>query len=895
MKKLAILALMIFLCALPLVEARTIASPAIHGSDAVLPVEKSSTRDPDLDYYRVVDVYPSGRKVIRGKASFGEKIDRKIGIMGHPLSRDVMWFRGHLLAYLYFPDVFGSSSKLYNISSGELIEAQTWSHNLGDQGYVAIIDYGFDGYEDFVLPGSDNRPVVVNGTDGSIICSISMGSDAGIYDVATGNLDDDPAEEVVMLADDGSLLIVDDWSTGFNLIKKIYFKDIVPESFLTDADTVILLDTSSDVYLYDVDLDKVDEILLSVVAEKEKTIISIKWWYEAIGIIIDDAQGNFEKKAEIMANDPVESFINDSWIAAGDFDGNGYIEIVLGLNRAAYARYNVSTGIVERLGDLYYPLVVGDTTEYQQFEASKRSYVVYDIDYDYKDEIVLLGVVHDYDTGNLMVKLQIMNFNTTGITGIYTMTNFFGGHAPSSPSTVELALAVGDFDGDFFAEVLAVAEISDWSEYDLYAFDDIKRSYAQITHQQGSITKFGSKPILSPISPNVRILIRYTGIHNVSISQPYLIAALAAPPTIEGIQQNYDDTATMFGTAVSKTTEVENGYTISTGVTLSFEYGDIFNIISVEASMTFSMEFERTRTVSRTITECREFIGDYQNNYIIFETVLYDNFYYEVLLHPNKSLVGSIMAISVPSTPTMYKWTVDYFNSHNGDNPDIGSETFQHTIGEAWTYLTPADALDLEQKYRSSGFWKTSTVMSVGSGKGVNAIEIDLENEETTSEKLTFGVEFEAGVTIAGVGLSVSVGLGTSYMYSVSVGRATKYRGDIGDIDPNFYDVYKYSVGMLVYNFYRESAKVAYQVINYWVTDYWGPTTKEDEITTSLVNNPMVGKVAVQLSKVTGLPIGKAAIVIVAVAGLGIVITPFILIKVLKRRGKKKRGVRKRK
>ncbi|MCD6514060.1 MAG: hypothetical protein J7L07_03975 [Candidatus Odinarchaeota archaeon] len=55
-------------------------------------------------FYRVIDVYPSGKRVVRGVAPFGASIQPRARSeeYKHPLSSDDVWISGLQGAFLYF-------------------------------------------------------------------------------------------------------------------------------------------------------------------------------------------------------------------------------------------------------------------------------------------------------------------------------------------------------------------------------------------------------------------------------------------------------------------------------------------------------------------------------------------------------------------------------------------------------------------------------------------------------------------------------------------------------------------------------------------------------------------------------------------------------------------------
>ena len=790
-----------------------VAHPMFEGDTFALNnIEVKSGSTYSMGYYKVIDVYPSGKKIIRGTSSINSELPPRQEPKGysHPLSSDYIWFSGQLGTFVYLgQNNEGYDSVLYEFNGSTLLNNKTWNLELGKAGYGAAINYGGDCFESFIVPDYSNNPILIDRFTGEKILDFSSyGVTGEIISVQVGNFDSDYSSEVVFLRNDSGvqLIILDDWKNNFFNLATINLYDYLQDYTSNGA---ILKTSTPSIYVHDVDNDGKDEILATVTIIV--TILTQEGYIQVskcLGFIFDDGEQNFnlitEFENKFFTLDTEEIFF--SRIVAGDFDGDGEVEIIVAYGALTYYQFNGTTNSVDFLNILnftssfgYYPFVI------------RPELRVADLDLDYRDELIVV------DVGQSRYRLFCLKFNSTYFVStrdiVFEQIPFYN---------LKANLGVGDLDNDVYPEILLALFTSNLRIITIY--DDVLNNFVKADEKGYSPRYIRSmKPIVIQISLNGRVLLKYTGLHNKTAPMPYIIAAIAAPPTIKGILQNHAGSSTLFGTAVTRAVSETNGYIVRVGTTLSFEKGDLFKVVNIRASVTISKEFEKTKTVTEVVQECREFVTDYTNNYVVFESVTYDNYYYEIVLHPIKEYEGQIMAISVPNKVAVYKWTVSYFNSHNGDAPDIGSETFKHKIGEVWTYPTKEDMEWIQNAYKDKGFWRTQQTMTVGEGAGINSIEIDLSYEETTEETTTYGVEFELGFSIAGVGLSVSLGLGMKYAYAVTVGNSTKYRGDVGDIASSYYDKYMYSFGLFVYNLYRNDTNAAYQVINYWIEDYNGP------------------------------------------------------------------------
>ena len=838
---------------------------------------------PKPGYYRVLDVYPSGERSLRGVSPIGTRIQpRQQKGYTQPLTSEYMWISGQQAVYMYYGfDPEDEDYRNYVMVPEEGSNypdiIRYWDKIVGWGGYITSLPYGEDNVRGLLLPNADEVPVIISSIDGSLLYTFSLpNSGEQILCVVAGNFDNDAGYEVAFLCNSTTnnnylvLRILDDWSNSFSELETI---DI--DGYIAGQSGYTIRHLLHRLKVYDIDYDGRDEIIIQcVVKYQEET------YDKSVVVVLDDSFANFELIDKITHNllQTSYGYYVTADVVAGDFDGDNNVELIIGFCVLVYYRYNRTSNNFEYVSVLRDP-------EGGYIIVDLCSLAAADVDFDYKDELIVGKIETNY-------RVRIYDLDSENVVSGYEIADEY---RTGSPDRIFMEIFAENFDDDIYTEVAMLLVENYMGSYPhldryIYFYGDISENFERVcwwfeAESIPSNTISPQRPLAAMVPVSGDILIHYTGIHNTSVSSPYIIATMAAPPTVENISQNYGATATFFGTAVSQSHAESNGYSVSVGVTLSFEAEDIFKIVNVHASTKFSYEFEKTRTVSQTIQECREFSGDYSEDYVIFESVVYDNYYYEVVYHPNESIIGQIMAISIPNAPAVYKWTVDYFNSHNGDYPDIGEETFKHTIGDPSTYPSLNDMTIMESEYKSKGFWKSQGTMTIGSGYGDNSVEIDLETITTTETTRTIGVEYEAGISIFGSGLSLSTGLKTKYMYSISIGESTKYQGKIGDIAPEDYEDYKYSVGLFVYNLYRQEEMLGYQVLNYWIEDYNPPresTTNETTTTTTTTTTtgetgeykpwtyvPGVSKAVDKISEMTGLSPEKSAIVLGAAALIG--------------------------
>jgi len=821
--------LMVLILSVMLMASVVPSRTALRWNDNVVPAptsgqgHRSGTEHSTSEIYTAYKRYADGKVEEVGTAEVNDAVKQTTLANDsdwQPLSSDVCEIGSNSQVYLLAP----SSTKTHRIfgmtydsnSSGEFTQLYRWKdsdeYEEGVENHPASTGGDFDG------DGCDELVTLTNFL-AEQKCHVEVYDDLfhnftwmkkftpqedgeWFIGAATGDLDGDRTDELVIVATDElshnayfyiySYNATDDtWS----LLKKVTDPTL-------DADQ-----NSYQSYEYfnvgcgDVDNDSLDELV--AVTSWDLTFLNI--W------VFDHAEANFSLL------DLKESTIGGDDMSLADYDGDDVPEIMVYTGTSVHC-YTVEDGSIE------YEASWGLPSDVWGIRSSGRM-AGYDCRIDDHQQVAFAFT----DNSKAIVAIYQLNISTGTANELWKHT--FSTSIYYRAATV----CTGNFDLDPFQETVVAYCYPQYegSPVVMYVIDDYNTSYNIMYSYERTCEVSYANPSLCAIDSDGSILLRYLHEHNRTYSRPYVMAVMAAPPTVSGISQNYLSTSTKFGTAVEQSSSVGNGYSVTTGITLSYEAGDPFGLFKAEASLTFSTEFERTNTVTETFTECREFTGSYEHDYVIFETVLYDNYYYEICAHPNRTQVGSLIAISVPGTPQVYKWTTDYFNDAFADFMTIGPETFNHTIGNPGSYPTWDKMRDIEEKYDGIGFWRCSKTMAVGQGTGSNAVEIDLSTEQTSETSLTLTVEFEAGFSVGGVGLSVSCGYGHSWAYSITVGQSTAYRGDVGDITASDeYEAYRYSYGIFVYNFKRPDSPVRYQVLNYWVEDYNPPQTTTGASTT---------------------------------------------------------------
>lgn len=183
------------------------------------------------------------------------------------------------------------------------------------------------------------------------------------------------------------------------------------------------------------------------------------------------------------------------------------------------------------------------------------------------------------------------------------------------------------------------------------------------------------------------------------------------------------------------------------------------------------------------------------------------------------------MYVSIPETPLVYTVSQEYFNTEYA-YPFIGSETFNHTIGDPNTYPRKVNISSI-----APVCWQTPWEFEKPVGQGVqfDSIMITVANFSSSGMTYTKSSEWAKGFKILGLSLERSYGTSNSKGYEIGATEECTFEGRVGQIeDFNEYEKYKYKYGMFVYYQTNPAVGNTYLTINYYVEDI----AKQPTITT---------------------------------------------------------------
>lgn len=317
--------------------------------------------------------------------------------------------------------------------------------------------------------------------------------------------------------------------------------------------------------------------------------------------------------------------------------------------------------------------------------------------------------------------------------------------------------------------------------------------------------------------------IQHTGLRSTRLADPIPLVVLGAPPTKDGISQNYDDTESAYSSASTQgsTIGVSTYTSITTGVGVEF---DLFGLIGVEGRASIESGVERTQEQTRQETVVDGYRGAYSDDVIIFQGTLYETYEYVITAADDPDAIGSYITLDVPIDANTYKWTVDYYNAQVAPDDRIGPDVLTHTPGQVETYPTRAQLADA---LHGEVHWDLQGSRPVGQGSASDFQSVSFATENATTEQRTIERSYGGG---ASFGITGSIDSTTSEgsTHGVIYGNETTFEATVGDIaDPADYESWRYTWGFSIHTVGRTSSgtneptgyterKHSFQCLRYW-------------------------------------------------------------------------------
>ncbi|MDH4229526.1 MAG: hypothetical protein OEW11_07260 [Nitrospirota bacterium] len=320
--------------------------------------------------------------------------------------------------------------------------------------------------------------------------------------------------------------------------------------------------------------------------------------------------------------------------------------------------------------------------------------------------------------------------------------------------------------------------------------------------------------------------------HELVYTNPLIQAVLAAPPCKYGIGQNVDACSTSFGQGSSVAYGREGDTTVKASMVWGWDIevgvswipgAKVGNKAKISAELGMNFMSSHSYTVEKSIT----YESGPMEDTVVFTTVPYDRYTYEILSHPDPAMVGTHSFVMLPREPITLQTEVWYYNQQveSGGGAVIDETVLPHTIGHPDTYYTVArrDALLAQNNpglnladLTSNSVGMVNGPHWVNEGGGTATATLDTVDERMRGVGIVVGASYEIEFTGGGVLAGYSVGVEHNDNLTRTTGKSTSYSGSVGHIDAANHTQNRYQFGLFTYLHHYPSGE-EFTVINYWV------------------------------------------------------------------------------
>jgi methionine-rich copper-binding protein CopC len=288
--------------------------------------------------------------------------------------------------------------------------------------------------------------------------------------------------------------------------------------------------------------------------------------------------------------------------------------------------------------------------------------------------------------------------------------------------------------------------------------------------------------------PNVdkdSFILRDTGDRELLFSDPHVIAVLASAPYYAGINEDGNG-GTYFGESKSSGSGSSNSFGYSVGMSIGFEFEDIFGLSGLEFQASVEESFSWAQSSSTEVSESWGWNNPLGQDLVIFTAIPFDVYYYEVLVPPDgaQEEKGDIITINVPRKPHHYHMVL---TNYNALVPEEHRVTVNHTLGEPFSYYTPTERNTLKTQAGNKGLFSTNTKMTAGSGNQSTTISMESATTEESSFEYNMETKVEAKAKAGGVVVGASAGFQYGYGSTSSVSQGTSIEGEVPAIPGDYY------------------------------------------------------------------------------------------------------------
>ena len=364
---------------------------------------------------------------------------------------------------------------------------------------------------------------------------------------------------------------------------------------------------------------------------------------------------------------------------------------------------------------------------------------------------------------------------------------------------------------------------------DSYAASRVLSKTATYSAADSNFLNFASLSFSLPNTDNDTAILKYTGKHYYTYSDPEVLAVLASPPYYADLANDDDDSqmiesSTAYGTSKGSGGGTTHSNSFSVGVYTSWE--KTWSMLGVElASAEAEFSINNTFTWETQKTSSLEYAVEYATMAGVDTVVLYsmpiETYVYEAQI-PNGSggYDTQTMTVNIPYEPSIQTLSLEKYNTiyhtYKDILPDV-SRALTHTVGDPGSYASGTSSLPGD---RQQTLVYTGDPSTIGKGsQNTQTQSISMTNEEENSFNYELEVATKAGAGMGGVKVGVTAGYshGAGSVHITTAGSS--YTATMNGL-PSQADKYGYDFNWKLVGFLYQGK---YPVVTYLVTSVKEP------------------------------------------------------------------------
>ena len=356
-----------------------------------------------------------------------------------------------------------------------------------------------------------------------------------------------------------------------------------------------------------------------------------------------------------------------------------------------------------------------------------------------------------------------------------------------------LSFAVGDFDGDFREDIAVYSHGRSTMKIWSYLTDDNGNYVGFGTSSEHEVRLWdwegssgthalGRNPLVVPIDTDSDATIVEFLDRTYILTEPVIVAALAAAPNITGPGQNVDANETEYGRSTVHGTTSEFQLDWSAGIIVGFGYESPEGSVEAEIEAKVTFEFSHVWENYREITTGISYHGGKEEDMVISSVTAYDAYRYRVVSSPDEEEVDMEFRVLVPRGSEVKFLEREFFNSALVDEAlKVDESVFQHTIGDVYSYPTGAEMETIVAT--QSGLRYGTSADSLGAANSSIHQHIEISEGGSGSDYRGMSTEVEASTTLGGFKIGASVGAAFGHTWTTNWGDVTYIGGTVGSVN----------------------------------------------------------------------------------------------------------------